>query len=142
VALVRNNTLDQVISRAVAAATNIWHRNAAPLKSGDPYEGMALPTGALNMAILMELPGVIRQTVVVRQVAKAYPEQCLLIEYEHLADSVEASSRRLTEHARKAGFAPSGQVAVRSLRKLIDEDRSADFKADFKAFMERHTGLW
>ncbi|MDU9006519.1 Stf0 family sulfotransferase [Sedimentitalea todarodis] len=138
VALVRGNSLEQAISRAVANMTDVWHRHEATTKDGDLYADVKLPTKALNLAILEALPGVIRQTQVVRRIAKANPDLCWLIKYEHLAASVEDSSAQLITHARKAGFEPTETMASRSLRKLIDKDKTEDFKANFKAFMKRH----
>lgn len=142
VALVRSNALEQSISRAVASVTDIWHRNEAAVQGRDPYAEAKLPTKAVNMAILDALPSVIRQAEVIRRIARENADICQLIEYEHLAASAEETSALITAHARKAGFAPRGEVASRSLRKLIDEDKTATIKADFKAFMEHNLDLW
>ncbi|MCA8899613.1 MAG: hypothetical protein KDA53_00010 [Hyphomonas sp.] len=138
IALVRGNSLEQAISRAVANMTDVWHRHEAGMKDGNPYAGAKLPTRALNLAILEALPGVIRQTGVIRHIVRANPDLCGLIKYEHLAASLEDSSAQLIAHARKVGFEPTETVATRSLQKLIDKDSTEVFKANFKAFMKRH----
>lgn len=139
-ALVRDNSLDQAISRAVANVTDIWHRHEKTLQGGDPYEGVKLPTDAVNMAILEALPQVVRQTKVIRQATTANPEICQLVSYDKLAESVEDSSQLLSAHARKAGFQPTKTQAVRHMRKLIDADKSTEIKAEFKTFLKRHLG--
>lgn len=139
-ALARDNSLDQAISRAVANVTDIWHRSERALQGGDPYEGIKLPVNAVNIAILEALPQVVRQTRVIRQVAKANPEICQIVSYDRLAESVEDSSQLLIAHALKTGFQPTKTLAVRQLRKLIDADKSIEIKAAFKTFLKRHLG--
>lgn len=139
-ALVRENSLDQAISRAVANATDIWHRNEAAVKRKDPYADVDLPIKALNMDILSSLPATVRQNQIIRQVARENPKLCRLIIYENLAASVEGTSEALRQHASAHGFSPEKTVATRSLRKLIDEDLSKEIKNNFKQFLNRQLG--
>lgn len=139
-ALVRENSLDQAISRAVANATNIWHRNEAAVKRNDPYADIDLPIKELNMDILSSLPATVRQNQIIRQVARENPKLCRLISYENLAASVEGTSEALLQHASTHGFCPENTLAVRSLRKLIDEDRSKELKNHFRQFLSRQLG--
>ena len=141
VALVRNNSLEQAMSRAVAGMTDVWHRNKVGA-GADPYADAQLPVGQLNRAILQELPLVMRQNDMIRDIAKANAPVCQLISYEQLAASAEDSSALLTAHARQQGFAPQAEVARRSLRKLIDKEMSRKIKADFKSFMQDRLAQW
>lgn len=143
-ALVRGNSLDQAISRAVAKTTDIWHRNQAAVQENDPYEGINLKTNVLNTEILDALPSVVRQSQVIRRVAKNRPEICRLVRYEDMVGSVEDSSQVLVEHAVALGFQPEQKVAQRNLVKLIKEDHSAQIKESFRQFLQKHLGdeLW
>lgn len=142
VALVRSNPLDQAISRAVARQTDIWHRRADVLAGEDLHEGADLNAKALNSAILRGLPNVISNSAVIRKIARSNSESCLLVQYEELANSVESTSKKITDHARKFGFSPKNERADRHLKKLIDDAKSQRIKADFKAHLERQLDLW
>jgi len=139
-ALVRENCLDQAISRAVASATNIWHRNEKAVKGKDIYADVNVPTKALNMEILTSLPVTVRQNQAIRQIVRDTGPMSKLITYENLAASVEETSELICKHAVANGFTPARDLAKRSLRKLIDEDRSKEIKAHFRQFMQRHMG--
>ena len=142
VVLVRKDPLDQAISRAVAGLTDIWHRNAAALPEGsDPYSDRKLPPKAVNMAILDNLPGVLRQNEILRDFARQNADRCLLVEYETLAADLAGTSARLVDHARKAGFTPARNMAERNLRKLIDAERAETIRSDFRRFMKKRIGL-
>lgn len=139
-ALVRNNSLDQAISRAVASVTDIWHRNEGALQGRDPYADVQLASAAINMAILEALPAVIRHKKIIRQIAKANPKICKLVTYETIAASEIKTSEILTAHATQIGLTPQHKKVSRNLQKLIDETRSQEIKSGFKAFMSQHLG--
>lgn len=142
VALIRTNALDQAISRAVANLTDIWHRRSNQLPDGaDPYAEKKLAPRVLNMAILDNLPSVLRQNAIIRDVARRHADRCLLIDYETLAASVEKTSERIVDHARAFGFEPGRSLATRDLRKLIEADRAAEIRNDFRKFMEQRVKL-
>lgn len=142
VALIRTNALDQAISRAVAGLTDIWHRRLARNPVGtDPYGEKKLAPRVLNMAILENLPAVLEQNAIIRDIARRNAERCLLIDYETLAASVEETSERIVAHARAFGFEPTRNLASRDLRKLIEADRAAAIRKDFRKFMEQRVKL-
>lgn len=141
-ALVRANTLDQAISRAVANETRIWHRREKTLSGRDPHAESSLNTRSLNLGILNAIPSVISNTEVIRRIARANRDSCLMLNYEDLATSPDKTSRSLVEHARRAGFKPNERTVRRELQKLIDPEKSQRIRGDFKAFLEHKLDLW
>lgn len=136
IALVRINALDQAISRAMAQLTDVWHRKAELEAHADPYVGHKLEPRRVNMAILEALPGVIRQTEILQRIAARNAQICMMLDYDMLSGSIEESSRQIVGHARKAGFTPRSAVATRRMRKLLNDDRTVEIKAQFKSFLE------
>ena len=93
------------------------------------------------MAILDNLPGVLRQNEILRDFARQNADRCLLVEYETLAADLAGTSARLVDQARKAGFTPARNIAERNLRKLIDAERAETIRSDFRRFMKKRIGL-
>ena len=142
VVLIRANALDQAISRVVARQTQVWHRKAGVLGDADPHGDAGLDLKKLNQPVLKALPGVIRNTEILRKVARANRDIALTVEYEDLAASAEDSARALVAHARRAGFEPRRDEVRRKLSKLIDADKSQAIRAEFRSFLQAHLGLW
>ena len=142
IALTRQNCLEQAISHAVARMTGVWNRSAKTMKTSNPYKDVEFDDRQLNRKILEALPRVLTNTEAIERIAERNRQTCLKLNYEELTASMDSVSRRLVAHARRAGFAPQREMAVRQLQKLIDDEMAMTIKMDFRKYLERELGLW
>ncbi|MBD3625456.1 MAG: hypothetical protein HUJ24_08780 [Rhodobacteraceae bacterium] len=138
IVLVRENAVDQAISRALASKTGVYHiqgtrggnkkRNAAPA----PGDSAVPPQDVMRAALASA-----READVLRRVARKHANLALLLTYEQIAASPEATSQALRAHAAKAGMEAQNELAVRSMKKVVSNDVSAQIKADLRQYLDR-----
>ena len=140
IALVRDNSLDQAISKAVAGASRTWHLDSAAEKTGKPAQDFDHSSDRFQMEILKALPQFIGQKKIIRKIVRQNADIAHLLHYGDISAHPEETAQAIATHARALGLSPQGMSSNRTLRKLVDSERSAQIKTCFKAFMERHSG--
>ena len=138
VILVRN-ALDQAISRAVAATTDVYHASdAADLSRVATAE---LVPEVLNPLILNQLRKVLEHRRVLTEVATEFGDLALLLTYDDLTVRTAATTQRLIAHATAHGFTPRRTTVTRSLLKVIDTERRDRLRESFLAHLRTESGL-
>lgn len=129
--IVRPSMLDQSISRAMAKSTGLYH-----VKKDDPtQQQVEVDPDELNLAILREIPIVIRHNRNLRTVIDNNAERILNVNFNDLVRDQEATNRAIAAHARKAGFTPGQDVADRTQEKVIKKEKALQIKDTFFRFL-------
>ncbi len=143
IALVRDNSLDQAISKAVANASQTWHQDSEAKKNekaGKPAQDFDHSSDSFQLEILKALPLFIRQKKIIQKIVRQNTDIAHLLRYDDISAQPDETAQAIAAHTRALGFSPQGQPSNRTLKKLVDSDRSAQIKASFRAFLERHSG--
>lgn len=140
IALVRDNSLDQAISKAVANASQTWHMDSKTGKAGKPAQDFDHTSDRFQMEILKALPLFISQKKIIQKIVRENADIAHLLHYADIAAQPEDTAQSIGAHARSLGFSPKDQPSNRTLKKLVDNERSTQIKASFRAFMDRHSG--
>lgn len=138
VVLVRENAVDQAISRTLASKTGVYHiqqkkRAGKKKAAGGLSQDCAVPPQDVMRAALASS----READVLRRVARKHADLALLLTYEQIAASPEATSEALRAHAAKVGMAAQNEQVVRSMKKVVSNDVSAQIKADLRQYLDR-----
>lgn len=136
VVLTRENVINQAISRVIARRTGVYHSPGAPDTMPDNLFAQDNPE-TLSNAILRSAMVVAEERDILLRIARAYPDISLHLTYEEIAASVEMTSARLHEQARRFNMTPHMKVARRKLRKLVTDETASQLRAGVKDYVER-----
>lgn len=143
IALVRDNSLDQAISKAVANASQTWHLDSKVGKigvAGKPAQEFDHSSDSFQMEILKALPLFIGQKKIIQKIVRHNTDIAHLLHYHDISARPEETAEAIAAHTRALGFSPQGKPSDRTLKKLVDSERSAQIKTCFRAFIDRHSG--
>lgn len=140
IALVRDNSLDQAISKAVANASQTWHHDSKVNKGTVANKHFDHSSENFQMEVLKALPLFINQKKILRKIARENADITHLLHYADIAAQPEETVRQISEHTRGLGLAPLGRPASRSLKKIVDNNRSQEIKRHFQNFLTSHGG--
>ena len=132
--LIRDDLLEQVISRSVSQMTGVWHRDAS---QSDPHEDMQLQRWQLNLRILENMHRAAIEQRALKRLAKTNSARCLVLKYADMCDDPLGSAEKIAKHAAQNGMQAKSTVPVRNLAKVIDQDKVDEIKKNFKVFMAR-----
>jgi LPS sulfotransferase NodH len=141
-ALVRNNTLDQATSRIISREKGLYHSHQGSHGNEDLLMFIKSKNPDYYWNILSEILIIKRESEVIREIADANRDICLLLEYEMLTTSFDQSSALLIDHAHMLGFVTKKQIPTRNLRKIIEKNQSDNIKEDFRIFMNSQLNAW
>ncbi len=139
IALIRDNSLDQAISKAVANASQQWHLDSKTSMATELEMDFDHDSDAFQMEILKALPLFISQKKIIRKIVDDNADIAHLLHYDDVAARPDDLARTIVNHTRALGFASLGEASSRTLIKLLDGEQSKKIKSSFKAFMARHS---
>lgn len=142
IALVRDNSLDQAISKTVANASQTWHLDSKVGKigaGGKPAQDFDHTSESFQMDILKALPLFIGQKKIIQKIVRQNADIAHLLHYDDISAHPEETTEAIASHTRALGLSPQGLPSNRTLKKLVDSERSAQIKTCFRAFMDRHS---
>lgn len=140
IALVRDNSLDQAISKAVANASQTWHHDSKTQKPNAPEKEFDHSSDSFQMEILKALPLFIKQKKIIQKISQANTDIIHLLHYADVAAHPEDTARAIATHTRALGLTPLDRPSSRSLKKIVDGARAQEIKHHFQAFLDHHSG--
>lgn len=119
IALVRDNSLDQAISKAVANSCQVWHSSDTIKGLKDQFD---YTSERFHMEILKALPLFIKQKNIIREIANDNADITTLLHYDGIVGDPDNTLMRIVSHANSLGFSPLDRPGNRTLKKLVDSD--------------------
>ncbi|MEM8787400.1 MAG: Stf0 family sulfotransferase [Pseudomonadota bacterium] len=137
VVIIRENVIDQAISRFMAETTGVYH--SWDLRNGEAYPDIAEKLKQeRSMWRLIDLcVTLLREKRTLCDTAAEHSDIGRLFTYESVVDDLEGTSEALRSLGVSNGMTPERQTAVRRLKKVVSDETADKLRTNLANYLQR-----